>query len=196
MGALVRIATIRDGEPADAAGVAAIGRIALPETFRDLCDPVVIRNIVEQSYSLQALRDCITACRRAEDAHFLVAEREGRVVGFLHYDCEGDEPELHRIYLEPAMKRQGIGSSLMDELHRRLAPSATYILMVIAGNRPAVAFYQRHGFVEQAKVDGPTYMSEHMGVTFPPGTPPAPALVLRFTKAEVDRSSGNKGGKR
>jgi ribosomal protein S18 acetylase RimI-like enzyme len=195
MGALVRIATIRDGEPADAAGVAAIGRIALPETFRDLCDPVVIRNIVEQSYSLQALRDCITACRRAEDAHFLVAEREGRVVGFLHYDCEGDEPELHRIYLEPAMKRQGIGSSLMDELHRRLAPSATYILMVIAGNRPAVAFYQRHGFVEQAKVDGPTYMSEHMGVTFPPGTPPAPALVLRFTKADFDRSSGNKGGK-
>lgn len=184
MGARGRLATVREARAADAAGVAAIGGIALPETFRDLCDPVVIRNIVEQSYSLQALRDCITACRRAKDAHFLVAEREGRVVGFLHYDCEGDEPELHRIYIEPALKRYGIGSSLMDELHRCLAPGATYILMVIAGNLPAVAFYQRHGFVEQAKVDGPTYMSKHMGVRFPPGTPPAPAFVLRFTKAQ------------
>jgi len=49
---------------------------------------------------------------------------------------------------------------------------------------PAVAFYQRHGFAEQAKVDGPTYMSEHMSVRFPPGTAPAPALVLRFAKAQ------------
>lgn len=184
MGAQVRMATIRDGEPADAAGVAAIGRVALPETFRELCDPVVIQNIVEQSYSVPALRDCITACGSAADAHFLVAERDGRVVGFLHYDCEGDEPELHRIYIEPALKRHGIGSALIEELHRRLAPGATYILMVIAGNLPAVAFYRRHGFADQAKVDGPTYMSEHMSVRFPPGTAPAPALVLRFTKAQ------------
>jgi ribosomal protein S18 acetylase RimI-like enzyme len=106
-----------------------------------------------------------------------------RVVGFLHYDCEGPDPELHRIYIEPALKRKGIGSALMNELHERLAPGASYILMVVAGNLPAVTFYRRHGFVEEAKVDGPTYMSEHMGVSFPTGTPPAPALVLRFTKA-------------
>lgn len=192
MGARARLATVREAQAADAAGIAAIGEAALPETFRDLCDPVIIRNIVEQSYSIPALSDCIARCRRAQDAHFLVAEMEGRVVGFLHYDCAGDEPELHRIYIEPALKRRGIGSALIDELHEGLDEGATYILMVIAGNRPAVAFYKRHGLVEQTKVDGPTYMSEHMGVTFPPGTPPAPALVLRFTKTDVDLSGGNK----
>jgi len=175
--------TVRDAEPSDAAAVAAIGRVAVPDTFRDLCHPSVIDSIVAQSYAPQAVRDCIADCRAAADAHFLVAERDGRVVGFLHYDAAGAEPELHRIYLEPALKRQGIGSALMSELHRRLAPGAMYLLMVVADNRPAVAFYQRHGLVEEARVDGPSYMNEHMGVNFPPDTPPVPALVLRYRKS-------------
>jgi ribosomal protein S18 acetylase RimI-like enzyme len=176
------LVTVRDARHDDAEGVRAIGIAAVPETYRDLCDPVVIHNIVEQSYASDALRACIARCRLAEDAQFLVAEADGRVVGFLHYDSEGDEPELHRIYVEPSLKRRGIGSALLHDLHERLTPGSSYILMVIAGNLPAVAFYQRHGFDEKAKVDGPAYMSEHMSVTFPPGTPSAPALVLRFTK--------------
>ena len=182
MGAGVEIVTVRDADPDDAAGVAAIGLAAVPETYRRIVDPIVLRNIVEQSYSIEALRACIARCLDAREAHFIVAERDGRVVGFLHYDCAGLDPELHRIYVEPALKGEGIGSALLRELHLRLAPGATYILMVIAANCPAVNFYQRHGLVEQERVDGPTYMSEHMGVSFPAGTRPAPALVLRFTK--------------
>jgi len=72
---------------------------------------------------------------------------------------------------------------LLLELHKRLTAGTSYILMVVAANLPAVTFYQRHGFVEDAKVDGPTYMNEHMGVSLPTGTRPASALVLRFTKA-------------
>ncbi len=180
---MVGIAVIRDAEPADAPGIAAIGKAAVPETYRDLVDPVVLHQIVEQSYSIEALNACIARCRAATHAHFIVAEMDGRVVGFLHYDSDSVEPELHRIYLEPALKRKGIGSALLSQLHERLATGASYILMVIAANAPAVNFYRRHGFVEEAKVDGPTYMSEHMGVTFPNGARPAPALVLRFTKS-------------
>ncbi|GAC1473339.1 MAG: hypothetical protein PVS2B1_04930 [Candidatus Dormibacteraceae bacterium] len=183
---MVEIATVRDADPADAAGVAAIGKAAVPGTYRGIVDPMVLRNIIEQSYSIDSLRACIARCRDAGDAHFIVAELDGRVAGFLHYDCDGSDPELHRIYIEPALKRTGIGSALVRELHQRLAPGASYILMVIAANLPAVHFYQRHGFIEEAKVDGPTYMSEHMGVTFPEGTGAAPALVLRFTKSRQD----------
>lgn len=159
-----------------------IGRVAVPETYRGIVDSVVLRNIVEQSYSIDALQTSIRRCGDAADAHFMVAETDEHVVGFLHYDCEGREPELHRIYIEPQVKRQGIGSALMNELHVRLASGASYILMVIAANLPAVAFYKRHGLIEEAQVDGPSYMSEHMGVIFPAGTRPAPALVMRFTK--------------
>jgi ribosomal protein S18 acetylase RimI-like enzyme len=178
-------AKVRDAVPADAEAVASIGKIAIPETFRDIVDPVVLSNIVEQSYAIDALQACITRCRAAADAHFIVAELEGRVVGFLHYDSEGLEPELHRIYLEPGVKRRGIGSALLRELHERLSPGASYILMVIAANVPAVRFYQRHGLVEEERVDGPTYMSEHMGVIYPTRPRPAPALVMRFTKSNL-----------
>lgn len=173
---------MRDARPTDAAAVAAIGKIAVPATYAELCDESVIRSIVEQSYALDALRECISRCADVGDAHFLVAEAGGRIVGFLHYDCDGPEPELHRIYLDPARKRQGIGGVLLRELHTRLSTGSTYILMVITDNRPAVAFYNRHGLVEQARVDGPSYMHDQMGVDFPAGTAPAPALLLRFTK--------------
>jgi ribosomal protein S18 acetylase RimI-like enzyme len=182
-GALARDTTVRDAVPADAPAVAAIGRIAVPETYTDvISDPAVMQSIVEQSYALDALRDSIARCAAAGDAHFLVAECGREIVGFLHYDREGPEPELHRIYVEAALKRQGIGSALLRELHLRLPRDASYILMVVAANRPAVSFYERHGLVEAAHVDGVAYMHEHMGVEFPLGTRPVPALILRFTK--------------
>ena len=174
---------VRDAVPADAPAVAAIGTVAVPETYNDLiADESVMEAIVAQSYAVDALRECITRCAVAKNAHFLVAERRGRIVGFLHYDCEGPEPELHRIYVDTAQKRQGIGSALLEELHRRLPPQTSYVLMVVAANLAAVSFYERHGLVEAARVDGVTYMHERMGVEFPPGTPQVPALILRFTK--------------
>ena len=175
---------VRDADAADASAVAAIGKVAVPETYKDLItDASVMKAIVEQSYALGALRDCIARCARDESAHFLVAERGGRIVGFLHYDSEGPEPELHRIYLDLEQMRQGIGSALLRELHCRLPPGTSYILMVVAANQPAVAFYEHHGFVEAARVDGVGYMHENMGVYFPRGMPEVPALILRFTKA-------------
>jgi hypothetical protein len=46
--------------------------------------------------------------------------------------------------------------------------------MVVAANRPAVAFYERHGLVEAACVDGVAYMHEQMAVEFAGGASPRP----------------------
>jgi len=83
---------VRDASSGDVAAVAAIGTEAVPATYGNVCDEAVIRSIVEQSYAPEALTACIERCARHGDAHFLVAEELGRVVGFLHYDCEGPEP--------------------------------------------------------------------------------------------------------
>jgi GNAT superfamily N-acetyltransferase len=135
----------------------------------------------------------VARCAIGEDAHFLVAEQAGRVIGFLHYDCEGQEPELHRIYVEPTLKRGGVGSALLKELHARLDPGLSYVLMVVAANRGAVSFYEHHGLAEVERVDGVTYMHERMGVEFPPDTPAVPALLLRFTKGFPPTSTQRRG---
>jgi hypothetical protein len=62
--------------------------------------------------------------------------------------------------------------------------------MVVAANRPAVAFYERHGLVEAACVDGVAYMHEQMAVEFAGGASPVPALTFRFTKLYKEVGSG------
>jgi ribosomal protein S18 acetylase RimI-like enzyme len=63
---------------------------------------------------------------------------------------------------------------LLRELHARLDVGTSYALMVVAANRPAVSFYEHHGFVEAERVDGVAYMHEQMGVSFHPARPTCP----------------------
>ena len=174
---------IRTAEVRDAPGIAAIGRAAFRAVHDAVIGPEAAAEVVEKTYSVEALTACIARCASAGDAEFLVADEEGRVVGYLHYDCEGPGPELHRIYVDPSRKRGGIGSSLLRELHARLEPGTSYVLMVAEENAAARAFYERQGFVFSAKVIGNEYYSESMGIELEPVPPPFQdrALLLRFT---------------
>jgi ribosomal protein S18 acetylase RimI-like enzyme len=174
---VVRVATI-----ADAPAISAIGRAAFPAVHDEIVGAEFAAAVVEQTYSVAALTECITRCGEARNAEFLVAERDGEVVGYLHYDSEGTQPELHRIYVDPAQKRGGIGSVLMRELHTRLAPGSSYVLLVAEANSAAQAFYERHGLVVERHVEGPRYYTNAMNLEVKSQPPPAPAVLMRFTK--------------
>ena len=111
-----------------------------------------------------------------------MAEDDGEVLGYLHYDCDGAEPELHRIYVDLERKRAGIGSALMRELHFRLRPGSSYVLLVAEANTDARAFYERHGLVVERRVDGNSYYSAAMGLHLDAPSRVADALLMRFTK--------------
>jgi GNAT superfamily N-acetyltransferase len=171
---------IRDATPADADAIAAIGTVGFARTHEPLLGTEAARAVIEQTYSPDAVADSVARCATAGDAHFLVAEHDGRVVGYLHYDCFAAEPELHRIYLDVDEIGRGTGSALVDELHARLGPGGTYILMVAVANEAARRFYARHGLVEERRIpDGNAFYRESMGVQFAPDSPPVPAVVLR-----------------
>ena len=174
---------IRTAEVGDAPAIAAIGRVAFRAVHDAVIGPEAAASVVELTYSIEALTACITLCAGAEDAHFLVADEGDRVIGYLHYDCEGPQAELHRIYVDPDRKRAGIGSALLRELNTRLKPGTSYVLLVAEQNTGARAFYERHGFLLRAKVIGQEYHAEAMGIDLDP----APegyddsALLLDFT---------------
>ncbi|MGW4930317.1 N-acetyltransferase family protein [Agromyces sp. NPDC004153] len=170
---------LRDASPADAAAIAAIGTEAMPAQYVDLIDPAVISAAVEQTYALGAVADCIERCRSADVACFLVAERSGRVVGFLHFDVFGPEPELHRLYVDRHHRGAGVGARLMGELHARVPADLAYMLLVVAGNDGAVRFYERHGLEVERVVDGLAYYTARMGVAFPAGAPPVDMVLMR-----------------
>ena len=173
---------VRTAQVGDAAAIAAIGSVG----FRAVHDDIVGRDfaaaVVEQTYALEALRECIAFCGSADDAEFLVAARDGEVLGYVHYDSEGSEPELHRIYVDASRKRGGVGSALMEELHARLLPGASYVLLVAEANTHARAFYERHGLVVDRHVDGSTWYSSAMAIDLAAPPLPVSGLLMRFTK--------------
>ena len=174
---VVRAATV-----ADAPAIAAIGSVGFPAVHDDIVGPTFAAAVVEQTYSIAALTECITRCGRDDDAEFLVAEDDGDVLGYLHYDCDGAEPELHRIYVDLQRKRAGIGSALMRALHARLRPGSSYLLLVVEANTEARAFYERHGLIVERRLDGPSHYAAALSLDVDPPPPVADALLMRFTK--------------
>ena len=172
---------VRTATAADAAAVAQLGRTAFLLAHEGILDGAILQAVVEQTYTVHAVKQCIQVCGADEAAHFLVAESDGAVVGYLHYDSAGAEPELHRLYVAPTLIGGGVGAALLDELHRRLPARSSYILMTAEANQRAVEFYRRRGFTVDARVEGLDFYREHMGVEFPEDAAPVPCLVLRQT---------------
>ena len=179
---------IRDARQEDATAIADIGTVGFARTHEALLGAAATNAVVEQTYSREAVTESIARCAAADDAHFLVADSEDAVVGYLHYDGFAGEPELHRIYLAEHEIGRGTGSRLMDALHARIGPGVTYILMAALANETALRFYERHGLVEERRIpDGKQFYRDNMGVEFPADAPPVPAVVLR-RPAQFDRA--------
>jgi ribosomal protein S18 acetylase RimI-like enzyme len=171
---------VRTALVSDAPAISAIGSVAFPAIHADLVGPAYAAAVVEQTYSVDALAACIRLCTAAANAEFLVAERDGEVIGYLHYDSEGAEPELHRLYVHPDRKRGGVGRALVDELHDRLGPGAEYVLLVAEANTDAQAFYEWLGLVVERRIDGPQYYSAAMAIETDAPPPAAVALLMRY----------------
>ncbi len=155
----------------------------MPVQFAGLVDAVVVDAVATQTYDPEALVECIRNCTAAEGAIFLVAEVDGDVVGYLHFDSFGDEPELHRIYIDEQFRRQGVGAALVEKLHERLRPQ-TYILLVVKGNDGAVRFYERHGLTREAVLNGIDHYTK-AGVGFPPNPKPFELVVMRYSASDA-----------
>jgi len=183
---------VRDAAPDDAHAISRIGRASMPRQFAGLVDAEVVDAVATQTYEPAAVAGCIARCDGAEDAVFLVAEVEGAVVGYLHFDCFGDDPELHRIYIDERFRSRGVGAALVAELHARLEPE-TYILLVVRGNDGAVRFYERHGLVQEDVLDGVSHY-EAAGVRFPLNPKPFQLIVMRYRPDEP--VGGTSGGGR
>lgn len=132
---------------------------------------MIIRNgVASDSASIagfwtpQILTTAITfsaAPKRAEDVEqmierrpcFLVAEFEGRVVGFITYDqFRGGAGYQHTkeltIILAPAAQGQGAGRALLETAMERARAQDVHVLVagVSGENTNAIAFHERMGF--------------------------------------------------
>jgi ribosomal-protein-alanine N-acetyltransferase len=139
--------SVRDAHRSDAEAIARIALASWAETYRDIFEPAFIADFVARNYDPARLAEAAAEAPRRGQV-FLVAEREGDVVGYLQFGESQRGPELWRVYADPAHYGTGVGSALLEELHRRVAGRVdAYVLDVHARNERGRAFYDRNGFV-------------------------------------------------
>jgi ribosomal protein S18 acetylase RimI-like enzyme len=86
---------------------------------------------------------------------FLVAEREGRVVGFAQYMRRSSESvELTRIYVLPDRQHSGIGTQLLEAGLAAFAQQGFTRLTVLVerDNILGRRFYEKMGFTERREL--------------------------------------------
>jgi ribosomal protein S18 acetylase RimI-like enzyme len=94
---------------------------------------------------------------QAQPPHLLIARSHGEVAGFVAFGASrdagvpGDRGEIWALYVKPACWSTGAGRELWLAARRQLLAEGfeSVSLWVIAGNRRAIDFYLRAGFVAE-----------------------------------------------
>jgi GNAT superfamily N-acetyltransferase len=142
---------IRPGRGGDIAGIQAVARASWHEAYRDIFSAESIDAFLASAYSRISLR----AALASKKATFLVAQNEGRVLGYSQFGDRGGGPELFRLYVEPRWWGRGIGRRLLSHAEMQFGALGVrrYFLTLHRQNERAKSFYARRGFVHHAPRD-------------------------------------------
>jgi ribosomal protein S18 acetylase RimI-like enzyme len=78
---------------------------------------------------------------------FLGARVDGELAGAISWRVDGETLDLHRLVVDPASFRKGIGSALVRAALGAEPGTTHAIVQTGAANEPALALYQGEGFV-------------------------------------------------
>lgn len=144
--------TIREGLPDDAASTRAMQAESWLATYpneevgvsyawvKDLTDSWLTAEKLDQS------RQILTDIINDPSMFYRLAERDGKVVGFVHAAINEDgTKELEAIYTSPETFGSGLGQELMNVANDWIGNTDT-TLKVAKYNERAIRFYEKNGF--------------------------------------------------
>jgi RimJ/RimL family protein N-acetyltransferase len=139
---------VRRAEPADATGLTELGDAVGAEPEGWLVTTNGWRSAADERRYLRAIR-------RYPHAAVFVAEDEGRIVGRLSVARDQHPASRHvadlGLIVASTHRRRGIGTALLDAAREwaREAGIKKLELHVFPWNEPAIALYERFGFVKE-----------------------------------------------
>ncbi|MFA9428155.1 N-acetyltransferase family protein [Natronorubrum sp. A-ect3] len=122
-------------------------RTVARETWHDTYDELEAETIdatVDEWYGDEALETALSEPGTA----FLVAEKDGDVVGFTHGVVTGEEGDVLRMSVHPDHQGEGIGTALHERLREDLQDfnMARMRAIDLASNDGGQRFYEEQGF--------------------------------------------------
>ena len=159
--------TIRPADVRDAAGIGFVHCRGWQAAYAGLLPETILQGMSPEKSAARFRQE---GCRDT-----LVAEQNGRVVGFCGYggwrdDPDPDEGEIIGLYVLPELQRQGIGAALMKAALAELAARGcrAVSLWVLQGNDRAARFYERQGFARTGQTKGrPPFVEFRMRQPWP-----------------------------
>lgn len=140
---------IRKMNPEDTKQVQHVAKTSWNATYEGIYPHEVQGNFLKSAYNDEMMK------RRMERSLMLVAEEDGKVVGFANFSPvkEGGKVELYAIYLLPEVQGKGIGTSLLNERIEQLDGVKEIYINVNRDNAIGRAFYEAKGFKAVEELD-------------------------------------------
>lgn len=147
---------IRSATREDIDAVRAVAESSWETDYPDTLSRETIRAGIEQWYDEKVIQLELASPRSV----LLVAEAEGRIVGFGHGHRAGPVGTIMRLYVDPDHRGQGFGGELFDALVDELQAADVERIQAMAldGNDPGKEFYTSRGMtqigVEETAIGG------------------------------------------
>ncbi len=139
--------------PRDLATIQTIAREAWHATFADISTPEFIAHELEREYSEQGI-----SAQLAENHQYIIIYRETIPLGYAAYQHlpNEDKTKLHKLYLLPDCKRQGLGGKLMNQVELEAQKTGLdHVELLVNRDNPSIAFYQKKGYEIVGELDTP-----------------------------------------
>jgi ribosomal protein S18 acetylase RimI-like enzyme len=138
---------IRQANADDVAEIRRVARESLAESYGHALDDELIDSVVGKWYGDEDL----SADLADDDTFFVVAEADGRLVGFVQsYVVSRREliGEIDWLHVAPENRGQGIGAELLESLETELIERGVERIegVVLVANEMGTGFYDDHGF--------------------------------------------------
>jgi ribosomal protein S18 acetylase RimI-like enzyme len=147
--------TIRDVRPEDALDLTRLYHLTWLDTYPNEEAGITVEDI-EQSYKYSYTEIFQEKQKKrlstiAENEKYLVAEKDGKVVGTARMILRDGYNQLQTIYVLPGYQGQGVGQSLWDRAYTFANPAWKTVVQVAVYNMGAISFYKKQGFVDTGK---------------------------------------------
>ena len=113
-------------------------------------DATRVAEIEKDCFSVPFLEDDILSYLKNPIWHFLVAKKDGLVLGYISFTIIIDECQIVNVATDPKYRKMGIGSKIIDSFLNYLKEKdvKSAYLEVRESNLPAINLYKKYGFLE------------------------------------------------
>jgi ribosomal protein S18 acetylase RimI-like enzyme len=133
---------IRKATPADTGTIAALAEKIWLKYYPEIITVEQIRYMLDKMYSAPALQQ-----QMSEGQDFYLLLEQDQFIGYCSFSqSEPGHYFLHKFYVDTLFHGKGIGTFLLNEMLKQLAPVLTVRLTVNRKNFRSINFYFKNGF--------------------------------------------------